>query len=119
MVELIGRAGMQRRPQSHQQGYYFQISDTGSWTFFKSMSNGVHTALGQGSTTALGVGSWHRLSLSLNGATITASLDGKQVTKLTDDSYQAGQIGLGITGYDTDQFDNLSITPIGTNIGTQ
>ena len=32
VIELIGRAGIQKRPQSHQQGYYFQIADTGAWT---------------------------------------------------------------------------------------
>jgi len=112
IIELIGRAGIQKRPQSHQQGYYFQISDAGAWTLFKSKSDGAHSMLGQGSAAALGIGSWHRLSLSFNGATITASLDGRRVTELTDDSYQAGQIGLGINGYDADQFDNLSITPL-------
>ncbi len=32
VLELIGRAGVQKRPQSHQEGYSFQVSDTGAWT---------------------------------------------------------------------------------------
>lgn len=108
---LIGRAGTQKRPQSHQQGYYFQISNSGVWTLFKSDSDGKHTTLAHGSTDPLVVGSWHRLRLSFNGNSITASVDRKQVATLTDNSYRAGQVGLGITGYDTDQFDNLVITP--------
>jgi len=110
-IELIGRAGKQERPQSHQQGYYFQISNTGAWTLFKGNSDGKHTILASGSTAPFDIGSWHRLSLSLNNDKITASLDKKTVTTLKDSSYQVGQIGIGITGYDADQFHNLSIIP--------
>jgi hypothetical protein len=110
-LELIGRAGTQNRPQSHQQGYYFQISDTGAWTIFKSDANGVRTVLAKSATTALGTGRWHRLGLSFNGPSITASVDGTAVGVVEDSSYTAGQVGLGLTSYDTDQFDNLSITP--------
>jgi len=109
-LELIGRAGIQKRPQSHQQGYYFRVSDTGEWTLFRSNSDGKHTMLGQGSITALGVSSFHRLGLTFHNDQIVASLDGKRITALTDSSYGAGQIGIGLVGYDTDQFDNLSIT---------
>ncbi len=112
-LELIGRADIQKRPQSHQQGYYLQIADTGAWTLLKSNSDGIHTPLAKGSTAPLGTGRWHRLSLSFNDASITASVDGKDVTSLTDTSYSSGQIGLGITSYDTDQFDNLAITKDG------
>jgi len=109
-LELIGRAGIQKRPQSHQQGYYFRVSDTGEWTLFRSNSDGKHTVLSQGSVTSLGAGSWHRLGLTFHNDQIVASLDGKRVTALTDSSYGAGQIGIGLVGYDMDQFDNLSIT---------
>jgi hypothetical protein len=114
VIELIGRAGTQKRPQAHQQGYYFQISDIGAWTVFKSDSEGRRTKLASGSIAAVGIGRWHRLGLSFNGDTITASVDGKNVTVLRDNSYPAGQIGMGITNYDTDQFAHLSITPIRT-----
>lgn len=109
---LIGRAGTQKRPQSHQQGYYFQISDTGAWTISKENSDGVTTPLANGTVAALGIGRWHHLSLSFNNERITALVDEQKVKELTDTSYASGQVGLGLTGYDTDQFDNLSITPI-------
>ncbi len=114
VLELIGRAGTQKRPQSKQQGYYFQISNTGAWTIFKSDSRGVHTQLAHASVAALDMGHWHRLGLSFNGETIAASVDGQDVTVVKDNSYDAGQVGVGITSYDTDQFDDLSITPAGT-----
>jgi hypothetical protein len=111
-LELIGRAGTQNRPQSHQQGYFFQIGDTGAWTIFKSDADGKRTVLMRSATTALGTGSWHRLALSFDGPQITASVDGRQLGTVRDSSYTAGQGGLGLTSYDTDQFDNLSFTPV-------
>jgi hypothetical protein len=110
-IELIGRAGTQKRPQSHQQGYYLRVSDTGDWSILKSDSNGKHTILGQGSVTPLGVGRWHRLRLSFDNNQIAAYVDESKLAAVMDGSYDAGQIGMGLLGYDTDQFDNLSIIP--------
>ena len=109
-VELIGRAGTQNRPQSHQQGYYFQVSNTGQWTLLKSDDNGNRTVLALASVPALGIGTWHKLGLAFHGSSITASVDGHAVVVIQDSSYGAGQVGLGLTSYATDQFDNLSIT---------
>ena len=116
-VELIGRAGTQNRPQSSQQGYYLQVSNTGAWTLLKSDANGNRTELARASVPALGIGRWHRLALSFAGSSITASIDGQAVGVVSDASYGAGQVGLGIAApgqYVTDQFDNLSITPTAT-----
>ena len=110
-LELIGRAGTQKRPQSHQQGYLLQISDTGAWTVMKSDTSGKRMILASGISSPLRVGQWHHLGLSFKDDSITALIDGKRLTALEDNSYSSGQIGLGLTGYDTDQFDNLSITP--------
>ncbi len=119
-IELIGRAGLQKRPQSHQQGYFFRVSDTGAWNVFKSDADGKHTALAQGQVAPPGVGSWHRLRLAFSNDQIAASLDGTQVATLKDGSFDAGQIGMGLVGYDPDQFDNLSITPSAeAKLGTQ
>ncbi len=114
-VELIGRAGTQNRPQSHQQGYYFQISNTGAWTLLKSDADGNRTVLARSSVAALGTRRWHQLALSFAGSTITASIDGKAVGVVQDGSYTSGQIGLGLAApnqYVTDQFDNLSVARI-------
>ena len=111
-IILVGRAGLQRRPQSRQQGYYFQIADTGSWTLFKGSSGGAQTPLANGVIAPFGIGRWRRLGLLFDRDIITASVDGQRIAKVQDDSYDAGQIGLGLSGYDLDQFDNLSITPI-------
>ena len=52
--------------------------------------------------------------MTFQGSTITAVIDGATVGHATDTSYLAGQVGLGTAGYQTQEFDNLSVTGIGT-----
>ena len=108
-IELIGRANIQKRPQSHQQGYFLQVADTGAWTLLKSNSDGDRTPLAKGVTAPLGIGRWHRLGLSFSGTQIVASVDGRNLTLVLDASYSNGQVGLGTGSYDTDQFDDLAV----------
>ncbi|WP_410597259.1 RICIN domain-containing protein [Amycolatopsis sp. lyj-23] len=110
-TELLGRANTQLRPQSHMNAYYFRIRDTGQWWIEKMYTDGSNHTLATGTTTALGTGQWHNLAFTFQGPTISAKVDGKQIGSVTDSSFQSGQAGLGIQGYRTDQFDNLSITP--------
>jgi O-glycosyl hydrolase len=115
-VELIGRAGKQARPQSKQSGYYLRLSNTGAWSLSTKDSAGTLTTLASGTTTAPGTGTWHTLTLGMSGSTITAKLDGHTLKSLTDTTQTAGQVGFGVVGYQTDQFDNLAVT--GTSGGT-
>jgi O-glycosyl hydrolase len=110
-VELFGRANTQDRPQSDQAAYLLRASNTGAWSIDKSTTTGTIMTLASGSVSALGTGSWHTLSLAMQGSVISASIDGTRVGSVTDSSYQTGLAGIGVTGYQTDQFDNLSITP--------
>ena len=78
----------------------------------KSNSDGQRTPLAKGVAEPLGTGTWHHFSLTLHGPQISASVDGHNLTAVTDASYPNGQAGLGVAGYDTDQFDNLEVTPV-------
>jgi hypothetical protein len=111
-VELLGRAGEQQRPQSHQAGYFLRVGDTGRWSIVKSDTSGQLTTLAGGTTRVLGTHHWHSLGLSFSGTTITAIVDGKRIGAVDDSSYSAGQAGLGVVGYRTDEFDNLRITAV-------
>ncbi|MEW2516727.1 ricin-type beta-trefoil lectin domain protein [Actinacidiphila alni] len=110
-VTLLGRAGTQSRPQSHQAAYQLLVSDTGSWSIVKSTSAGSRTTLASGSHAGLGLNTWHTVTLGFSGDRITATLDGGTLGTVNDNSYGSGQIGFGVVGYQTDQFDNLSVTP--------
>jgi Glycosyl hydrolase family 59/Ricin-type beta-trefoil lectin domain len=110
-AEIYGRANTQARPQSDQNAYLLRASNTGAWSIDKSSTSGTITTLASGTAKALGTGSWHTLSLTMQGSTISGAIDGTAVGSVTDSSYQTGQVGIGVVGYQTDQFDNLTVTP--------
>ncbi len=118
-VELLGRANTQNRPQSHQAAYLFRVSDTGAWSLVRSSAAGTLTTMLSGTRAALGTHAWHTLALGFSGDRITVSADGVNLGATDDSSYAAGQIGIGVVGYQTDQFDNLSVTanPPGDHAG--
>jgi hypothetical protein len=117
-AELYGRANTQDRPQSDQAAYLFRASNTGAWSIDRSDTSGTITTLASGTVTALGMGSWHTLALTMQGSKISGSIDGTTVGSATDTTYASGQAGIGVVGYQTDQFDNLAITPGVGTIGT-
>jgi hypothetical protein len=118
-VQLIGRAGWQHSfGPAGINDYYLQVSNTGAWSIIKNNTSDTLTTLASGTVAALGTGAWHHLALTLNGSTISASIDGVTVGSATDSSYSSGMIGLGVNGYQTDQFDNLSVTPVGSSTPT-
>jgi len=94
--------------------YYLQLSSTGGWSIVKNSYNATLTTLASGSVAAPGTGTWQHLALTVNGSTLTAAINGTTVGSASDSSYPTGQVGLGIAGWQTDQFDNLSIAPVGS-----
>ncbi|WP_328462149.1 ricin-type beta-trefoil lectin domain protein [Streptomyces sp. NBC_00448] len=114
-VQLLARVGNQAGfNPANIDAYYLQVSDTGAWSILRNSSSGIRTTLASGTTTALGTGTWHHLALTVNGSTLTAAVDGTTVGSATDSSYATGMVGLGTNGYQTDQFDNLTVTPVGS-----
>jgi hypothetical protein len=110
-VTLLGRANTQLRPQNRQAAYQLRISNTGAWSITKHTTTNADTTLTSGTRPALGLNSWHNVKLGFSGTQITATLDGATLATVNDGSYLTGQIGLGVVGYQTDQFDNLTVTP--------
>jgi hypothetical protein len=114
-VQLLGRAGAQQAfSPADINDYYLQVSSAGSWSIVRNSTSGTHATLASGTVTAPGTGTWQRLALTFNGATISAAINGTTVATVTDSSYASGMIGLGTSGYQTDQFDNLSVTLVGS-----
>ncbi len=110
-VELLGRVNQQGRNNNGLNAYHLRVSDTGAWSIVKSDTSWNFTTLASGTTTALGIGKWHTVSLSMQNTTLTATIDGVTVGSATDGSFTNGQAGLGVTGYQTDEFDNFKLTP--------
>ncbi len=113
-VQLIGRAGTQHAfgPAGIDE-YYLQLSSSGAWSIVRNTTSDTLTTLAGGTVAAPGTGTWQHLALTFNGATISAAINGTTVGTVTDSSYASGMVGFGTSGYQTDQFDNLSVTPAG------
>jgi hypothetical protein len=114
-VQLLGRVGSQRSfgPAGINE-YYLQVSNTGAWSIVRNNTSDTLTTLASGTVAALGTGTWHHLALTFNGTAISAAIDGTTVGSITSSTFQSGMVGLGTSGYQTDQFDNLSVTLIGS-----
>ena len=112
-VQLLGRSGSQvgYYPPAAS-GYYLQLSNTGGWQLVRSNSSGTLATLASGTVAAPGTGTWQHLALTFSGSTISAAINGTTVGTVTDSSYASGMVGFGTDGYQTDQFDNLSVTPV-------
>jgi hypothetical protein len=117
-AQLIGRANTYNHqgPQNLN-GYYFRITDSGAWSILSNNTSGNWRTLASGTVPALGIGRWHTVSLTVNGNTVTGSIDGTRVGSATDATWVAGQIGYGTGQGVTAQFDNLSIAPVGGSGG--
>jgi hypothetical protein len=109
-VQLIGHLGRQhgRSPRTID-GLYLHVRDTGGWAIVAKKGRRGSSTLAHGITTPLGLHRWHRLSLGFDGPVITATIDGRQLASVRDASSTKGQIGIGTDGYQSDEFDNLSI----------
>ncbi|MFJ8623263.1 ricin-type beta-trefoil lectin domain protein [Kitasatospora sp. NPDC093550] len=110
-VELLGRVNQQGRNDNGLNAYHLRVGDTGAWSIDKSDTSWHFTTLASGTTAALGTGRWHTVAFTLEGATLTARVDGTTVGSATDASFTNGRAGLGVTGYQTEQFDDFALTP--------
>jgi hypothetical protein len=110
-VQLLGRAGAQQAfSPADINDYYLQLSNTGAWSIVRNSTSGTLTTLASGTVTAPGLGTWQQLSLTFNGAAISAAINGTTVGTVTNSAYASGMVGLGTSGYQPDQFSDLSVT---------
>ncbi|MEV4559324.1 ricin-type beta-trefoil lectin domain protein [Kitasatospora sp. NPDC049285] len=110
-IEVLGRVNQQGRNDNGLNAYHLRVSDTGAWSILKSDTSWTFTTLASGTTTALGTNRWHTVALTMQDSTLSAAVDGVTLGSATDSSYPRGQAGLGVVGFQTDQFDNFSLKP--------
>jgi hypothetical protein len=109
-VQLIGRLGRQHGRMPQIDGYYLHVRDTGAWAIVSKSRHRGSLVLARGTAAALGLHTWHRLRLDFDRAVISAAVDGKRLTSVRDGTFGRGQVGIGVDGYQTAEFDDLSIT---------
>jgi len=92
---------------SYSNGYFFSISNTGSWNLYAGT-----TVLASGTTT-FSANHWYTLSLSANDTKICPSVEGKQLTCATNSNYKSGFASIGST-FNYVQYDNFKLhaTPV-------
>ncbi|MED7948995.1 discoidin domain-containing protein [Streptomyces sp. BE303] len=95
-------------------GIRLSVNQNGSW----EIKTASKTVLAQGRRTSLPVNSWHRLSVTIQDSTVTASIDGVPLTApVTAPAGTAatGQVSLAVSSYNPVQFDNFTVQP-GTGV---
>jgi Glycosyl hydrolase family 59 len=109
-------------------GYVFDVASTGAWVLTSNANPATdfashdcakgpgtaHTLASGRLARRLGTGTWHRLSLSMSGSLIRASVDGTTVATASDSSWSRGAAGIEAGAF-TDswprvQYSHLSIT---------
>jgi hypothetical protein len=108
-------------------GYVLDISGTGRWQLVRNAngsaggSAGCPAGPGDRRTLASGrlarpwrPGTWHRVTLTMSGATITAAADGRTLARVTDASWTSGLAGLEAGAFTSTwpqvQYSHLSVT---------
>jgi hypothetical protein len=118
-VQLLGRVGtMAAFDPADINEYYLQLSNTGAWSIVRNNTSGSLTTLASGSVSAPGLDTWQQLSLTFNGDSISAAINGTTVGTVTDATFASGMIGFGTDGYQTDQFSDLSVSLVGSSTPT-
>jgi hypothetical protein len=112
-VELQGRVGTQQaHAPAKVNAYFLRVSSAGAWSILKSDTSATLTTLASGTAAAPGTNTWHTYSVTFNGSTISARLDGATLGSVTDTSYATGQAGIACSRWINAQFDNLIVTPL-------
>ena len=88
-------------------GYRLVLAKTGAWQVCIDA-----TRLKSGTVGSFNAASWHNLKLRCSSNTITAYIDGVQVTSLSNQTRLRGMASFAST-YNANMFDNLVVGPIG------
>ena len=120
---LIGRYRAVAAATGTFDGYVFDVSTDGTATLtVNSGGTAADTPSGQRLLTApkhtvlararvpFAAGTWHRLSLSISGTSITGSVDGTQVAAAADSTLTDGLPGVETGGWYPAYFSNLTVT---------
>jgi galactosylceramidase len=101
-VSLFGRVGKVPQSAAPPEGYWLKVDDHGYWEL-----GTASLALASGQV-PFSAGTWHKLGLRFAGTRITAFIDDRSATELTEGTHLCGMVGIG-SGWHHAQFDNLSI----------
>lgn len=107
---VIGRFSKQNSGADNEQfdGYEFAAGADGSWHLYNNSAASGRVTLKSGNLVQFVPGTWHTMSLSMQGSILTAGIDGQVVTTTTDTTHTSGLAGI-LCNWNTDQFDNFQV----------
>lgn len=88
--------------------YVLSLRADGAWELLSTRLKSAPARLASG-TLRVAPRSWHRLSLSFQGAAIVAEVDGRRIGQATDATHGKGMAGIG-SGWNRALFDNFEVT---------
>ncbi len=108
-ASLIGRFGSQGSDRSLFTGYELSVHANGTWQITRDSNVIRPVVIAHGKVAALKPGRWHPIGFALNGRTLTASIDGRQVGRAVNGRWKSGLAGIG-SSWDLVQFDGLTVS---------
>jgi hypothetical protein len=111
IATLMGRIDsadvFQGQKARYPSGYVLRVEADGHWSLLSTAYKKEDKQLAEGRIT-LDTSRWHSIELNFKGSTIRASIDGKSVANVKDQTHTHGMIGIG-SGWDHTSFDNLAV----------
>jgi alpha-L-rhamnosidase len=117
-TEIVdNQAGWVVRGQDANDGYVFILNDSTDTSGTPNtlqefdLHGGTYTSLGSVALPAsVTAGTWHTVSTTVSGSTLTVSLDSKPLASLTDATYGTGSVGFRQYSGEQADFQNLTVT---------
>ncbi|MFG1992411.1 polysaccharide lyase family 1 protein [Actinoplanes sp. NPDC048988] len=100
-------AGVAARVRSSSEYYAFVLTGGGA-AQLQRVSGGTATVLGTAAAGGAATGAWRVLALTVQGSTLTGSVDGAAVVRATDSTLSSGRIGL-LASYASASFDDVVV----------
>ena len=114
---VSNQAGWVVRGQDENDGYVFILDDstdtsgTANTLQELSLHAGTYTSIGSVTLpSSLTAGSWHTVSTTVSGSTISISLDNSPLTSLTTSTYATGSVGFRQYTGERAEFRNLTVS---------
>jgi hypothetical protein len=109
---IIGRFSGSSQGGQLFRAYELTLRSDGAWWLWKNSPCRCTTSLTAGHVAAPAPGTWHRLSLTMQGYTLTMSIDRHRVGRVTDrdPNFTHGPAGIVTGGWYNVSYKNLSVT---------
>jgi len=97
--------------------YYMMFNNDATYSQLYKVVNGTRESVAATSGDVLNDNAYHSIGISRSGSNITVTFDGGTVLTASDNTFGAGQVGVGSLN-DAAYFDNVVVTPVSSGTTT-